>query len=350
MSTQSEGMAEESKGTGKESIRERLRFWLDMAVKLTVPLGAIAGIWLAHSFDAQQSVRQIANQREQSESGLRATMFGNLIGPIVGPLKDGQTVDPVRYALMVQLLALNFHEHFEFRPLMEHADRLLAQSALGDKTERRLALRTISHRIIDRQIASLSEDSFPSCTPQGQTQVTFWLFSADQDEGLVEDYRKQWGEDRVWWLKPNQGMSVRVAAPNCKDTLDITFSEPDWSSGRVKVGIVRTATQHAAGGDPQSGANGGGAGSSGSQGDAFQFTLSPFSFPFTDNTPLIDGNRFALFIRDESSASPDGNGQFLWKVQLRWFPERYYAVTERPVNYEVVRSVLGIVPSKGVKH
>jgi hypothetical protein len=70
----------------------------------------------------------LAAPGEQSETNLRATMFGQLIGPIVGPAKDGQQApDLLQYALLVKLLALNFHEHFEFGPLMQNADdRLVA--------------------------------------------------------------------------------------------------------------------------------------------------------------------------------------------------------------------------------
>jgi len=338
----------EGNGETQSSFRESLRFWLNMAVKLTVPLGAVAGIWLAHTFDAQQSVRQIANQREQSESSLRATMFGNLIGPIVGPQKDKQAVDPVRYALLVQLLALNFHEHFEFRPLIEHSDELLAKSSLPDARYRRLALKTVAHRIIDRQIASLWEESIDNCESSGPTQVTFWLLSPDQDEETINDYRTQFGDDHVVLFKPDQRKTVTVHAPNCKDTLEIDFSEPQWSRNTVDVNVSRSANYLTKGATQSAAAGLKGSTSSDSTRDAFTFTLSSFSFPFTDNTLLADGNRFALFIRDEIS-SADGERQFIWKVQLRWFPAYYYALTERPIDYEVLRKTLNIVPAKGVK-
>ena len=62
-----------------------VQFWLDVLMKLTVPLGAIVAAWLANHFEQNRANLQLINQREQAESSLRATMFGQLIAPIAGP-------------------------------------------------------------------------------------------------------------------------------------------------------------------------------------------------------------------------------------------------------------------------
>ena len=62
-----------------------VQFWLDVMMKLTVPLGAIVAAWLANHFEQNRANLQLINQREQAESSLRATMFGQLITPIAGP-------------------------------------------------------------------------------------------------------------------------------------------------------------------------------------------------------------------------------------------------------------------------
>src|SRR6187402_2559282 len=103
-----------------------VQFWLDVLMKLTVPAGAIVAAWLANHFEQNRANLQLINQREQAESSLRATMFGQLIAPIAGPGEGGADLDPVRYAVLAQLLTLNFHEHFELRPLLQDADDRLA--------------------------------------------------------------------------------------------------------------------------------------------------------------------------------------------------------------------------------
>ena len=111
--------AERKPASDPSTWRPTVRYWLGIVVQLTVPIGAFAAAWIATHFEARASARSILNQREQADSQLRATMFGTLVNPIVGPEKDGQQpIDPVRYALLVKLLALNFSDHFEFGPLM----------------------------------------------------------------------------------------------------------------------------------------------------------------------------------------------------------------------------------------
>ena len=96
-------------------------------MKLTVPLGAVVAALLANHFEQNRANLQLINQREQAESSLRATMFGQLITPIAGPGESGEDIDPVRYAVLAQLLTLNFHEHFELKPLLQDADDRLSK-------------------------------------------------------------------------------------------------------------------------------------------------------------------------------------------------------------------------------
>ena len=105
-----------------------VQVWLDVVMKLTVPLGAIVAAWLANHFEPRTRANlQLINQREQAESSLRATMFGQLIAPIAGPGGSEADSDPVRYAVLAQLLTLNFHEHFELKPLLQDADDRLSK-------------------------------------------------------------------------------------------------------------------------------------------------------------------------------------------------------------------------------
>src|SRR6187200_2717326 len=104
-----------------------VQFWLDVMMKLTVPLGAIVAAWLANHFEQNRANLQLINQREQAESSLRATMFGQLITPIAGPGGSDADSDPVQYAVLAQLLTLNFHEHFELKPLLQDADDRLSK-------------------------------------------------------------------------------------------------------------------------------------------------------------------------------------------------------------------------------
>jgi hypothetical protein len=113
-----------------------------------------------------------------------------------------------------------------------------------------------------------------------------------------------------------------VSSPDCRDTLSIVFGNPDFTSERVHVLISpakRTATIADYG---------------------FDFTLTSFAFPFTDNALLPDGNRFAFFIKDVSKLDDTGTSKIM-RVGLRWFPQNYYPPTERPTDYKEFRRALG---------
>ncbi len=321
----------ESNGSGW---RPNLRFWLGIVVQLTVPLSALAAAWIATQFEARASARSILNQREQADSQLRATMFGNLVNPIVGPQKDGEhPIDPVRYALLVKLLALNFSDHFEFGPLMENADDAVAATErpsnkeVVDKT--RWELRSVAHRITDRQIAGLWEDKTVPCANAGAWEATVYMFGADYADAAYTAFtsikRPGLGKDTFYYRLDNSAQQLlTIAAPDCNDVLTVGFEKPDWKAQTIQV----QATRGAAGSNYPT--------------DQFTFQVSPFSFPFSDNTLFSDGNRFALFMKDFTVEMQEGREAHLITLRLRWFPKAFYPPTERPAEQGAVQRQLKI--------
>ena len=136
----------------------------DPILRLTGTLAIVIGTWIAHNYEAKISAVTLLSDREQSESQLRASMFNNLITPIAGPQKDGE-IQPHRERLLIELLALNFHEHFQFKPLMLHVDKRLSdiykKNIEGDIKEaeyNRKSLRSIARRITQKQIKTLFKE------------------------------------------------------------------------------------------------------------------------------------------------------------------------------------------------
>jgi len=140
----------------------------DPILKLTGTVAIVAGTWIVHSYESKLSAVTLLSQREQSESQLRSSMFSNLITPITGPQKAGE-ITPHRERLLVELLALNFHEHFQFKPLMLHVDKRLC-GICRKKDERdikqaeynRKSLRSIARRITQTQIKTLYKEGLPA--------------------------------------------------------------------------------------------------------------------------------------------------------------------------------------------
>jgi hypothetical protein len=298
-----------------------VQFWLDVLMKLTVPLGAIVAAWLANHFEQNRANLQLINQREQAESSLRATMFGQLISPIAGPGGSDADKDPVRYAVLAQLLTLNFHEHFELRPLLQDADDRLSKYTGPVAPEAvhkaRSSLREAAHRVIQRQIAQLWEDPIGNCTPAASVETTFQFVS---DPELEESFGQSNNSASV--LVPGKELkSFAVSSPDCRDTLSIVFDKPDFTAERVHV-LITPAAATAAIADYR-----------------FDFDLTSFAFPFTDNALLPNGNRFAFFIKDVSKLDDTGTSKIM-RVGLRWFPQNYYPPTERPTDYKEFRKTL----------
>jgi hypothetical protein len=298
-----------------------VQFWLDVVMKLTVPLGAIVAAWLANHFEQNRANLQLINQREQAESSLRATMFGQLIAPIAGPDGSNADTDPVRYAVLAQLLTLNFHEHFELRPLLQDADDRLSKYKGTIAPEAiqtaRSNLRQAARRVIQRQISQLWEDKVAACTPAASMETTFQFVS---DPELEESFSQS---DSSSVLVPSKELkSFRVSSPDCRDTLSIVFDKPDLFAERVHV-LITPASPTPATADYR-----------------FDFDLTSFAFPFTDNAVLPNGNRFAFFVKDVSQLDDAGTSKIM-RVGLRWFPQNYYPPTERPTDYKEFRKALG---------
>ena len=311
-----------------DSPREReakrdVQFWLDVIMKLTVPVGAVVAAWLANHFEQNRANLQLINQREQAESSLRATMFGQLIAPIAGPTEAGKEIDPVRYAVLAELLTMNFHEHFQLKPLLQDADDRLADYAGTAATpaaiqEARSDLREAAHRVIQRQIAQLWDDELAKCTPAPSMETTF-QFVSDPD---LEESFGQGANNTTLLVSGKQLTNFAISSPDCRDTLSIVFDKPDFVAERVHV-LITPATATAAVTDYR-----------------FDFDLTSFEFPFTDNALLPNGNRFAFFVKDVSELDDTGTIKIM-RVGLRWFPKNYYPPTERPTDYKGFRQALG---------
>jgi hypothetical protein len=112
--------------------KELVVFWVENLSKLALPIMtaivALAGTYLTTRINEQNNLRDRITQREQAESALRTSMFRELVSPVVG--NTGALVEePQRLALLAELLALNFHEHFELGPLLMYVDELPGQAA-----------------------------------------------------------------------------------------------------------------------------------------------------------------------------------------------------------------------------
>jgi hypothetical protein len=304
--------------------------WLDVIAKLSGGIAIVFVAYAANSFQSKMTrltqenqnrttMITLQSQREQAESSLRATMFSNLLGPIAGP-STGSGLSADREKLLVELLALNFHENFELKPLMEDVDKKLSKEPAkptGNPTDDpRESLRSVARRVADRQIASIRWGWGASSAPSTSCQINS-IYLRSEGEGLTVN--PQCNRN----LKFEDVTSVN--SPDGKYSLQIIASGPNWKDQTVQISVAVRPTDL----NPQD---------HGSLLPSYRFELTWFDLPLTDNTLLSDGNRFAIDLEAfESDAQ---------RLTLRviWFPKDYFTPRERPLDYRELQKLLGQKP------
>ncbi|MBI5740877.1 MAG: hypothetical protein HZA16_09160 [Nitrospirae bacterium] len=298
--------------TGRDNQKEQKRTWLDIIEKIGTPVAALIAAFAAY-FIAQPFQREIAgvtllSQRETAESQLRADMFSSLIGPIVGPNQD-KDIPAERQKILVELLALNFNEYFEFKPLLESVDKQLTTH------ESRQSLRSIIRRIIDRQVAGLQKNNGDGVSDA--KVYTFYVTEDPQNDKEKEEFvklLKQSGTTLYVMRDIGSAEFVKVTSQDNEHTFEINMREAKWEENTFQVHIKDNENVVMP-----------------------VITSSWADLPLTDNTFLPDGNRFAVVCYKTITDNPLKYAIF----KFIWFPKDYYTPRERPIDQKKFLDLIG---------
>lgn len=193
---------------------------VDMASKFIAACAVLAATFVANEYQSSMTTVNLLAKREEAESSLRAGMFRDLINPITASKQDKIPVD--REQLMTELLALNFHEHFELKPLMLRVDERIDSDLEGDeeKISARKSLRSVARRVVQRQVALLTKED--SALEAGDRSCIYELELGGANSGYfqsvnhrcLQTVNRDFGE-LITLNSPNQvyKMSVSVAKP-----------------------------------------------------------------------------------------------------------------------------------------
>lgn len=323
--------------------RETIRFVAGVINSLAIPLLTVAatvvGIYATNTLkereiaiSTESNAQSLRNQREESETNLRSAMFRELVGPLLQTeaeqMASGDQADlprAQRLALLAELLALNFHEHFELGPLLRYVDTLPGQTE-----DVRSRLRSTSRRVISRQLAPL----LSSATVEGsQDRPAFLQISLNSDDAEAMDILQSCampepapaataGDNAAIALNCSSsaaGGPLRVVSPDGKDTLQVNVRAVSWAAQTVGI--------YAAVLGPDDGAQ--------SHAPPIEFTLSPYSFPFSDNTLLPSGNRFGIYLT-RIDVIPEVAR--IMQLSFVWFPHDFVPPRERPFDLDVEKN------------
>ena len=264
------------------------------AIALTV-LGFITSSALSQRQAIDTNTRlytELMSRREESESALRKDMCVSIINSFVNPRDTGLGAS----VLNLEMLAYNFHESLNLKPLfMEMRRRVMRDeaeaktpAARAENTEYLDRLETMGREIVRRQMIVL--------------------------EGVGKTF------DRTIDLTGDPGgTSLEPATLTLGDvptTFAIDVLGVDRETREIRLGLnIETP-------DPEQGR----------QTKVATFSVSYFDFPMIDNTRLIGGQRCAVVLNSMSDQSAD--------ITLVLFPGTYASLKEKPYYDEVIQSVL----------
>jgi hypothetical protein len=235
---------------------------------------------------------ELMSRREESESALRKDMCVSILSSFVNP---GETALNSS-VLNLEMLAYNFHESLNLKPLFMELRRRVVSARAEAKTPTVRAenvaylerLETMGREIVRRQMIIL--------------------------EGVGRRF------DRTIDLTEDPGGTSLEPATLTLDGVSTTFAMDvlgiDRENRELRVSLsIETP-------DPEQGR----------QTKVATFSVSHFDFPMIDNTRLVGGQRCAVVLNNISDQSAD--------ITLVLFPGSYASLKEKPYYNEVIESVL----------
>mgnify|MGYP001099210281 CR=1 FL=1 len=327
---------EGGRSDSRSNSQSTARWLLDWGVKLIAAMGVVFAVYVAKQYESKMSATTLLNQREQAESNLRAAMFHDLIDPVVGKPSEGKPMDADRVRLLVELLTLNFHEHFEFKPLLLEVDYRLRDEILKkDKNYKKYqqgrdSLRSVARRVFDRQVNMLRAEGERTNEKIDPVRVYFKKPGKGfklpglhpKCDSWAEAGRETENNSNTQALFDGHGFSqtVCVTTQDKAYRLALSVESADFRNQEVKVQVA-VFQETPSGGEVK-------------PRDNFSFTLTPFDFPLTDNTEIDVDHRFAVSLDHMNEETKD------LSLTLIWFPKKYITPRERPINYREIREIL----------
>ena len=235
---------------------------------------------------------ELMSKREESESALRKDMFQTIIGSFVNASDKGDLDAGV---LNLELLAYNFHESLNLKPLFLDLKRRIARglehppspAAKEQYVEYMDRLERVAREIARKQVIVL----------EGVGK------QVDRSIDLSVDPAGTSLEPATLTLDSLQAtIGVDILAVDKVDKeieLQISVETPDAKLGRQ----TKTAT----------------------------FRVGYFDFPMIDNTRIAGGDRLAIVLNNFSDYSAD--------LTIVLFPGQYASLKEKPYYSEVIESV-----------
>jgi hypothetical protein len=237
---------------------------------------------------------ELISQREQAESALRKDMFVSIIEPFLKPEKTSHDVQ----VLDMELLAYNFHESLNLKPLFAYVRRTISESDDPDAKKKKYLgrLEKVASDVTDKQMVVLAE--------VGQK------FDSTIDLKMVHDHPDQLVPDGRTLTLNGIARTFRLLP------LKVDF---DTHELQCRLEIITPET---------------------SESNSYEFWVGFYDFPMIDNTRLAHDQRCAVVLNafEEDRA----------ETTLIYFPGSRASLKEKPFYEDVIAS-LQATPASNMK-
>jgi len=276
-------------------------FWDKVAVVLQ-PLGglltalavAVVGVKGSQVLDRRQAAdtnarlySELMSRREEAESSLRKDMFVSIIQPFLQP-RPGDLDTRV---LNLELLAVNFHDSLNLKPLFVDLQRRLAGVKDPERSAYLDRINRVAREITAKQLFAL----------EGHGQSFRRTFD-------LEDFDRT-GRFGV----PLDGESIDVEGRRCDVSLRVLNVDRRQQQVRLRLEVK----------SPE--------GSNGGTDTRAVFDVGYFDFPMIDNTRLRNGLRCAVMLSAFTPQTAD--------LTTICFPGEYASLKDRPYYDEVIQKL-----------
>ena len=274
---------------------------------LTAVAIALFGFITSNKLDQRQALEtntrlysELMSRREESESALRKDMLVSIISSFLNPDKNDLNND----VLSLELLAYNFHESLNLKPLfLDLMRRIKREEAAAPGGPRKAEYVEYQERLenVAREIARKQMIVLEGVGRRFDRTIDL---SSDPDGTSLDD--------------------AVMTLDSVQTTVSIDIAHVDRDSREVVVSVSMETP------DPEQG----------QQTKVATFTVSFFDFPMIDNLRIAHGQRLALVLTNFSEHSAD--------LTAVLFPGAYASLKEKPYYNEVIQSVLNA--SQQTKH
>jgi len=290
-----------------EPVRKK-DFWDKIAILLH-PVGglltalavAFVGVQGSQFLERRQSLdtnarlySELMSRREEAESSLRKDMLVSIIAQYLRP-GSGELDDKV---LNLELLAYNFHDSLDLRPLFFDLQRKLRTSKDDDRAELQQRIQGVAKEITAKQLFAL--------------------------EGHGRSFRRSVDLEALRASRAGielDGERLTIGDTVCQVNLRVLAADLEQQQLRVRLEVPAPPDRPELA-DTRA-----------------TFDVSYFDFPMIDNTRLANGLRCAVTLSNFSEAGAD--------LATVCFPGEYASLKDRPYYDEVIQKLREAASEEG---